>query len=59
LPAALRVNARATWQFAPAAAVYIAADNLFDEDIATTMAADGIVNYDAPRMVRIGLSYSM
>jgi outer membrane receptor protein involved in Fe transport len=57
LPPLTRVDARVSWQILPALAAYVAADNLFDEQTATTMGADGVVSYDAPRWFRVGLTF--
>ncbi|MDR3511707.1 MAG: TonB-dependent receptor [Caulobacteraceae bacterium] len=50
------VNARAEWRLAKAVGVYVAADNLFNARIETGRSAANIVTYDAPRMVRVGLT---
>ena len=49
-------GARATWRVSSAVSFYLAADNLFNAAIQTSRSADGVVTYDAPRMVRIGAS---
>lgn len=58
LAPATRVNANIAWAFAEGFSLYAAADNIFDDAIATTMGADGIVSYDAPRAFRIGLNFT-
>jgi outer membrane receptor protein involved in Fe transport len=50
------VNARAEWALTPALNVFIAADNLFDANIETGRSAADIVTYDAPRIIRLGLT---
>lgn len=50
------VNGRAAWRVSRTMAVYVAADNLFDARIETGRSAAGVVTYDAPRMVRVGLT---
>ena len=55
---AARVNATVSWAFTPALSAYVAADNIFDEAIATTKGADGVVSYDAPRLFRVGLTFT-
>jgi vitamin B12 transporter len=50
------VDARAEWRLTPALSAYVAADNLFNADIETGRSAAGVVTYDAPRMVRVGLT---
>ncbi|HEX8233229.1 MAG TPA: TonB-dependent receptor [Caulobacteraceae bacterium] len=56
LGAAWRADARAEWSLTPAAALYLAADNVFDAAIETGETAEGVVSYDAPRVVRVGLA---
>jgi outer membrane cobalamin receptor len=50
------VNARAEWALTPALNVFVAADNLFDANIETGRSAADIVTYDAPRIIRLGLT---
>ena len=50
------VNARAEWALNPALNVFIAADNLFDSNIETGRSAADIVSYDAPRVIRLGVT---
>jgi outer membrane receptor protein involved in Fe transport len=57
LPPSTRVDARIGWTILPSLTIYAAADNLFDEKTATTMGADAVVSYDAPRMFRVGLTF--
>ncbi len=52
----LGVDARAEWRIAGLAAVYIQANNLFDAAIQTGRNASGVVTYDAPTMVTVGLT---
>lgn len=56
IDAATSVNARAEWRVTSAVWAYVAADNLFNAQIQTGRNAANIVTYDAPRMVRIGLT---
>ena len=49
-------GARATWRVTSAVSLYLAADNVLNAAIQTSRSADGVVTYDAPRMVRIGAS---
>ena len=59
LDAAATVDARLSYLVTDRFSVYLAADNLFDADVATSASAgtpSPIVTYDAPRMVRIGVS---
>lgn len=57
LKAGLQLDARAAWRVAPATEVYLAVDNLGDARIATGQTADLVTSYDAPRLVRVGVSY--
>ena len=50
------VDARAEWKITPAIGAYIAADNLFNANIETGRSATNVVTYDAPRIVRVGLT---
>jgi vitamin B12 transporter len=50
------VDARAEWRLTQALNAYVAADNLFNANIQTGRSAVGVVTYDAPRMVRVGLT---
>jgi hypothetical protein len=57
LKAGLQLDARCAWQISSEAEIYLAADNLADEDIAVGQTADGVTSYGAPRMVRVGFAY--
>jgi outer membrane receptor protein involved in Fe transport len=57
LAPATTVGARLTWDATDDLAFFLAADNLFNARVATTESADGVVNYDAPRMITAGLSF--
>lgn len=57
LPPATTVNARIAWAFASNWSVFVQGDNILDADVATTMAADGTINYGTPRLVQAGLSF--
>jgi len=50
------VNARAQWRLAKMVGVFVAADNIFDARLETGRSATGVVTYDAPRIVRVGLT---
>ena len=52
------MGARATWRLTRAAAVFIAAENLFDVAVATGETAFGVTSYGPPRTVAIGLTVS-
>lgn len=55
LKAAWTIDTRAQWQVLSHAALWIAADNLLDEDVETAMTGTGIAGYTAPRTVRAGV----
>ena len=55
LEAAWTVDARAEWQVDPRAALWLAADNLLDEEVETSMTATGIAGFTAPRTWRGGV----
>lgn len=55
LKAAWTMDARAEWALEKHATVWIAADNLLDEEIATSMTATGIAGYTQPRTLRAGI----
>jgi len=57
LGSALVAGTRLTWSASDTVAVYLSADNLFDARVATTETADGVVSYDASRLVMAGLSF--
>ncbi|MDP3746865.1 MAG: TonB-dependent receptor [Phenylobacterium sp.] len=56
LSAGVQLDARATWRMADYAEVYLAAENLFDEELEVGETADGVESYSAPRTVRLGLT---
>ena len=58
LGSALTADARISYRLYEGVSAYIAGDNLFNTDVASTESQDGIISYDAPRMVRFGLSYT-
>ncbi|TAJ69695.1 MAG: TonB-dependent receptor [Phenylobacterium sp.] len=57
LSAGVQVDARAAWSFAPNAEVYVAAENLFDENLEVGETADGVESYSAPQTIRVGFTY--
>jgi outer membrane receptor protein involved in Fe transport len=57
LGSALTADARISYRLYKGVSAYVAGDNLFNTDVASTESQDGIVSYDAPRMIRFGLSY--
>lgn len=54
-PAAV-ADLRARWRLTPGAVAYVAADNLFDEDVEVSETGAGVPGYGPPRTIRIGLS---
>jgi outer membrane receptor protein involved in Fe transport len=59
LEAAVTVDARLSYLVTDRFSIYLAADNLFDADVATSASAATpapVVTYDAPRMMRIGIT---
>ena len=55
LNAAWTIDARAQWQALANAALWVAVDNLMDEDIETSETATGVAGYTAPRTWRAGV----
>ena len=51
-----KVDARADFNFAPGAQIYVEATNLLDARIPTANTS-GVVAYDEPRVVRVGVSF--
>lgn len=49
---------RADWRVRRGVELFLAADNVFDADVQTQRSADGVVSFDAPRLVRVGLRLS-
>jgi outer membrane receptor protein involved in Fe transport len=58
LAAATSVDMQARYRLAPSAEVFLAVRNLFDEALETGRTGDGVVSYDAPRTLRIGVAYA-
>ncbi len=57
LGGALGIGTRLTWQIAEGIGVFVAGDNLFNRRIATTQSADGVISYDAPRLISAGMTF--
>lgn len=57
LGSAVVAGARLSYAFGNGLAAFVAADNLFDARVATTMTADGIASLDAPRLVTAGVTF--
>ena len=58
LAPATTLDARVSYRLWHGLSVYVAGDNLFDARVATTESADFVTNYAAPRIVRLGLSWT-
>ncbi|MDP3405657.1 MAG: TonB-dependent receptor [Brevundimonas sp.] len=56
LEAATTVDGRAEYTIRDGVLVYLAADNLFDAEVAVSETGDGVEGYGPPRTVRAGLS---
>ncbi|MBX9617081.1 MAG: TonB-dependent receptor [Caulobacteraceae bacterium] len=56
LEAATTVDGRAEYAIRDGVMVYLAADNLFDAEVAVSETGDGVEGYGPPRTVRAGLS---
>ncbi|HMI96638.1 MAG TPA: TonB-dependent receptor [Micropepsaceae bacterium] len=59
LPDATTIDAKATWHIWPTTDLYLAVDNLFNAKVATSRGGDQVVTYDAPRMLRIGVTVAL
>jgi len=57
IKAGTQVDARAELRLTQALNVYISAENLFDAALQTGRGAAGVVTYDAPRLVMIGVNW--
>lgn len=58
LDAAVTLDLRAEWAFTPKATLWLAADNLFDEDVEVSETGTGVAGYGPPRTLSIGLRVS-
>jgi len=57
LKAGAQVDARAGWRVTEQTEIYLAAENLFDANLAVGQTADGVTSYAAPQTLRVGVSY--
>ena len=57
LPAGADIDARAAWRLDAHSEVYLAVENLFDEELAVGQTADNVTSFAAPRTIRVGFSY--
>lgn len=58
LGAAVVVDARAEWRITPAAMIWAAADNLFDEAVEVSETGTGVEGYGPPRTLRLGVRWT-
>jgi outer membrane receptor protein involved in Fe transport len=58
LDAAVTLDARGEWAFTPNATLWMAADNLFDEDVEVSETGTGVAGYGPPRTLSVGLRLS-
>ncbi|MEE2848724.1 MAG: TonB-dependent receptor [Pseudomonadota bacterium] len=58
LDAAVTLDVRAEWAFTPSATLWMAAENLFDEDVEVSKTGTGVAGYGPPRTVSVGLRLS-
>lgn len=58
LDAAVTLDGRAEWAFTPNATLWMAADNLFDEDVEVSATGTGVAGYGPPRTLSVGLRLS-
>ena len=58
LDGALTADLRADWALRPGVDVYLAAANLFDEEVEVSETGTGVAGYGPPRTVRIGVRLS-
>ncbi len=58
LAPATTVDARIAYRLWDGLSAYLAADNLFNAQVATTQSADFVTNYASPRVLRIGVSWA-
>ncbi|HEX4097092.1 MAG TPA: TonB-dependent receptor, partial [Caulobacteraceae bacterium] len=56
LSPAVTANGRVDWSFGAHTKVYVEADNVFDTRVETADTS-GVYSYDAPRIVRVGISF--
>ena len=58
LAPAATVDARVSYRLWDGLSAYLAGDNLFNAQVATTESADFVTNYASPRVLRIGFSWT-
>lgn len=57
LGAGVQLDLRAAWRLDARSEVYLAAENLLDEELEVGETADGVESFSAPRTVRIGFAW--
>ena len=57
LPAGGTVDLRASYDVGKGAMIYVTAGNIFDQKLATAVAADGSISYDTPRTFGVGITF--
>ena len=58
LESALTAAIRADWTLRPGLDLYLAADNLFDEEVEVAESGEGVEGFGPPRTLRIGVRLS-
>lgn len=58
LDPSLTLDARADWEVTPNISLWLAADNLFDEQVQVSMTATDVAGYGPPRSLKLGLRLS-
>lgn len=53
---AVTLDTRADWRLTPRAALWLAADNLFDAEVEVSETGTGVAGYSAPRTISAGLT---
>ncbi|MBJ7483537.1 TonB-dependent receptor [Brevundimonas sp.] len=56
LDAAVTTNARAGYRVGEGVSLYVAVDNLFDQEAEVSLTGDGVAGYGAPRVARVGIT---
>jgi hypothetical protein len=52
-------DARATWAFNRTVSAFVAADNLFNNQLQTGRTGDGVISYGQPRLARVGIALKL
>jgi len=59
IAAGSQLDLKAQWAVTPSLAAFVAADNITDAHLQTGRSAAGVVTYDAPRVVRLGIAWGV